>query len=102
MCALARRTPPGETACFRCLCQDSQPAGTMATCNTAGVLAPSVAAAAAVQWTKVVKLLAGDREHIGRGLTAFDLWLSGANPQYDPTLDPHIVPTPSRHRDKRP
>ena len=65
---------PGETACFRCLFPDSQPAGTMATCDTAGVLASSVVAVAAIQWTEVVKLLVGDREHLGQGLTAFDLW----------------------------
>jgi adenylyltransferase/sulfurtransferase len=65
---------PGETACFRCLFPVPQPAGTMDTCETAGVLASSVVTVAAIQWTEVVKLLVGDREHLRLGLTAFDMW----------------------------
>jgi adenylyltransferase/sulfurtransferase len=65
---------PGETACFRCLFPTPQPAGTTETCDTVGVLASSVVTVAALQWTEVVKLLVGDREHLARGLTAFDVW----------------------------
>ena len=65
---------PGETACFRCLFPEPQPAGTIETSDTAGVLASGVVTVAALQWTEVVKLLVGDREHLNRGLTAFDLW----------------------------
>jgi adenylyltransferase/sulfurtransferase len=65
---------PGETACFRCLFPTPQPAGTMETCDIAGVLASGVVTVAAHQWTEVVKLLVGDREHLNRGLIAFDLW----------------------------
>jgi molybdopterin/thiamine biosynthesis adenylyltransferase len=65
---------PGETACFRCLFPTPQPAGTMETCDTAGVLASSVVTVGAIQWTEAVKLLIGDREHLSRGLTAFDVW----------------------------
>lgn len=65
---------PGETACFRCLFPTPQPAGTIETCDVAGVLASGVVIVAALQWTEVVKLLVGDREHLNRGLTAFDLW----------------------------
>jgi molybdopterin-synthase adenylyltransferase len=65
---------PGETACFRCLFPTPGPAGTIETSDTAGVLASGVVTVAALQWTEVVKLLVGDREHLNRGLTAFDLW----------------------------
>jgi molybdopterin/thiamine biosynthesis adenylyltransferase len=65
---------PGETACFRCLYPTPQPAGTMETCDTAGVLASTVVTVAAMQWTEAVKLLVGDRDHLSRGLTAFDVW----------------------------
>lgn len=65
---------PGETACFRCLFPTPQRAGTIETSDTAGVLASGVVTVAALQWTEVVKLLVGDREHLNRGLTAFDLW----------------------------
>lgn len=65
---------PGETACFRCLYPTPQPAGTMETCETAGVLASSAVIVAAIQWTEVVKLLVGDRDHLAHGLTALDVW----------------------------
>lgn len=65
---------PGETACFRCLFPVPPPAGTMETCDTAGVLASTVVTVAAMQWTEAVKLLVGDREHLSRGITAFDVW----------------------------
>ena len=65
---------PGETGCFRCLFPTPPPVGSMETCDTAGVLASSVVTVAAIQWTEAVKLLVGDREHLNRGLTAFDVW----------------------------
>ena len=67
---------PGATPCFRCMFPNHQPAGTMETCDTAGVLGSSVVTVAAIQWTEVIKLLVGDREHLSRGLTAFDIWTS--------------------------
>jgi molybdopterin-synthase adenylyltransferase len=65
---------PGETACFRCAFPDRNPAGSLATCDTAGVLGPCVVAVAAIQAAEILKLVVGDREHVNRGLTAFDLW----------------------------
>ena len=65
---------PGETACFLCAFPKRQVGGALATCDTAGVLASSVVTVAALQWTEAVKILVGDREHLNRGLTAFDLW----------------------------
>jgi molybdopterin-synthase adenylyltransferase len=65
---------PGETACFRCLFPDKNPAGALATCETSGVLGSSVVVVAAIQVAEIVKLLVGDREHLNRGLTAIDLW----------------------------
>jgi len=65
---------PGETPCFRCLFPRRQPTGTVATCDTAGVLASSVVAVSAIEWTEAVKILVGDHGSLRRGLTAFDLW----------------------------
>jgi adenylyltransferase/sulfurtransferase len=65
---------PGETACYRCAFPAAAPGAALATCEMAGVLASTVVAVAALQWTEIVKLLVGDREHLNRGLTAFDLW----------------------------
>ncbi len=65
---------PGETPCFRCMFPDRPDAGAVATCDTAGVLSSTVATVSAIQWTEVVKILIGDREHRSTGLTTFDLW----------------------------
>jgi len=65
---------PGETPCFRCTFPRRPQAGTMATCETAGVLSSTVVTVAALQFTEVVKLLVGDREHLRKGLVAFDVW----------------------------
>jgi adenylyltransferase/sulfurtransferase len=65
---------PGETACLRCLFPDPPPPGTVATSETAGVLASTVMAVSSIQWTEAIKILVGDKEHINRDLLAFDLW----------------------------
>jgi adenylyltransferase/sulfurtransferase len=65
---------PGETPCFRCTFPRRPQAGTMATCETAGVLSSTVVIVAALQFTEAVKLLVEDREHLASGLVAFDVW----------------------------
>ncbi len=55
----------------------------METCETAGVLASTVLTVASMQWTEVVKLLVGDREHLRKGLAIFDLW-SNEHQQSEP------------------
>lgn len=65
---------PGETACFRCVFPVPAPAGVLATCETAGVLASTVVIVSAFQWTEAVKLLIGDRERLNRRLVYFDVW----------------------------
>ncbi len=65
---------PGETPCLRCVFPGGQPAGALATCETAGVIGAIVTLVAAVQWTEAVKILIGDRENLGRGVATFDLW----------------------------
>jgi adenylyltransferase/sulfurtransferase len=50
------------------------PAGTLATCETAGVLASTVVMVAAFQWTEAVKLLIGAREQLNLDLVYFDVW----------------------------
>lgn len=65
---------PGETACYRCVFPNGAAGAALGTCETAGVLASSVLVVAALQFTEAVKILVGDRAHVNRGLTAFDLW----------------------------
>lgn len=69
---MAMAIVPGETACFRCLYPTTSAAG-MATCDTVGVLASTVVAVAAIQWTATVKLLLGLRDGAGE-LSALDVW----------------------------
>jgi adenylyltransferase/sulfurtransferase len=71
---MAMAIVPGETPCLRCVFPSGQPAGAVATCETAGVLGATVSLVAAVQCTEAIKILLGDREHLGRGLATFDLW----------------------------
>ena len=63
---------PGETACLRCLLGAMPAPGTTATCDTAGVLAPSVSVVASIAAGEAIKLLAGFGE-LNDGLINFDL-----------------------------
>ncbi len=65
---------PGETPCFRCTFPRRPDPGTVATCETAGVLASTIVTVAALQFTELLKLLVGDREHLRRGLVVLDVW----------------------------
>jgi adenylyltransferase/sulfurtransferase len=63
---------PGETACLRCLMGSMPAPGTTPTCDTAGVLGPSVAVVASIAAGEALKLLAGFGE-LNHGLLNFDL-----------------------------
>ena len=65
---------PGETACFRCLFPTRATSGTVANCETVGVLASTVVMVSAYQWTEAIKLLVGDRDHLNRTMVYFDVW----------------------------
>jgi adenylyltransferase/sulfurtransferase len=64
---------PGETACLRCLLGQMPAPGTAPTCDTAGVLAPSVAVVASIAAGEALKLLAGFGELNTGSLLNFDL-----------------------------
>jgi adenylyltransferase/sulfurtransferase len=64
---------PGQTACLRCLFSDIPPAGSVATCDTAGVLGPLVSAIASISATEALKLIAGQGE-LNRGIIHVDVW----------------------------
>jgi adenylyltransferase/sulfurtransferase len=63
---------PGETACLRCLLGHMPAPGTAPTCDTAGVLGPSVAVVASIAAGEALKLLAGFGE-LNDGLLNYDL-----------------------------
>jgi molybdopterin/thiamine biosynthesis adenylyltransferase len=64
---------PGVTPCFRCLCQEPPAAGSVETCDTAGVIGPIVHIVAAYQVTQVLKLMTGGRHQEFR-LLQVDVW----------------------------
>ena len=63
---------PGRTPCLRCLFEELP--GTIATCDTVGVLAPAVAIVAGAQAADAIKILAGRIDLVSRSLLEFDLW----------------------------
>lgn len=65
---------PGETACLRCLMNDTPPPGTTPTCDTAGILAPIVNIIASLQANEMLKIASGNRGAINRQLTIIDVW----------------------------
>jgi adenylyltransferase/sulfurtransferase len=65
---------PGHTPCLRCVFEAPPGPGEMATCETAGVLAPIVDVIASLQVAETLKLLLGRHEHINRDLLFVDVW----------------------------
>lgn len=65
---------PGETPCLRCLFEDPPPPGTAATCDTAGVLGPTTATIGALAALEALKLAAGRKDAVRRGLLQAELW----------------------------
>lgn len=65
---------PGESPCLRCLFEDPPPPGTAATCDTTGVLGPTTATIGALAALEALKLAAGRRDAVRRGLLQAELW----------------------------
>jgi adenylyltransferase/sulfurtransferase len=65
---------PGETPCLRCVFEAAPNPGEAATCETAGVLAPTVQVVASFQAAEALKILAGKADAINRELLALDIW----------------------------
>ena len=65
---------PGITPCLRCIFETSPPAGMNPTCDTAGVLGPTVNVVASWQAMEAMKLLTGNTDAVSTRLFSFDLW----------------------------
>src|SRR3954470_22448072 len=65
---------PGQTACLRCIFPDPPPAGSVDTCDTAGVLGPMPGIIANLAAMEGIKLLVGATEQLSRGLLWLDCW----------------------------
>ena len=66
---------PGQTACLACIFPDS-PRGMVETCETSGILGPTVNLVASIAATEALKFLVGGAESpaLRRTLLSFDLW----------------------------
>jgi molybdopterin/thiamine biosynthesis adenylyltransferase len=64
---------PRVTACFRCVHRHTPPPGTLATCDTAGVIAPIVTVIASIVSAEAIKLLSGSGTR-NQGMIHIDLW----------------------------
>lgn len=65
---------PGETACLKCVFETPPAAGSLPTCETAGVLGSAVAIVAGIQATETLKLLVGAREAVVRAMIVLEAW----------------------------
>lgn len=65
---------PGQTACLRCVIESPPEPGTTETCETAGILGPTVNVIASWQAMLGMKILSGQLDSVPRVLTVIDLW----------------------------
>lgn len=64
---------PGVGPCLRCVFRDPPPAGSLPTCDTAGVVGPAVGAIASLQAGLALRILGG-RDAVEPGLVEIDVW----------------------------
>lgn len=65
---------PHQTPCLRCVFEETPPAASAPTCDTAGVIMPIISIVAAVQVSEALKLLTGRVEDLHGSLMQFDVW----------------------------
>ena len=65
---------PRLTPCLRCVWETPPPAGSAATCDTAGVIMPIISIVSAAQVAEALKLLTGQTESLHGSLMQFDVW----------------------------
>jgi molybdopterin/thiamine biosynthesis adenylyltransferase len=65
---------PDRTACLRCLVPDPPAAGSLPTCDTAGIIGPTALVVAAVQAAEAIKLLVAGPDAAANRLFVCDLW----------------------------
>ncbi|MHC5110887.1 MAG: ThiF family adenylyltransferase [Planctomycetota bacterium] len=65
---------PGETPCLRCVFENAPPPEMNPTCDTAGVLGPTVNLVANLQVVESLKILLGHLDQVNRKLVHVDAW----------------------------
>ncbi|MFF6014366.1 thiazole biosynthesis adenylyltransferase ThiF [Lysinibacillus fusiformis] len=73
---------PGKTPCLRCLLKVMPQTGM--TCDTVGIISPTVQIVAAYQVAEVLKLLVGDEKALRKSYLTFDVW---QNQHYEINVD---------------
>ncbi len=63
---------PGKTPCLHCLLEKVPMGGI--TCDTVGIISPTVSMVVAYQVSEAMKILVEDFEHLRRKLITFDIW----------------------------
>lgn len=63
---------PKETPCLSCLLDTVPMSG--ATCDSVGIISPTVQMVVAYQTTETLKILTGHKKYLRKGLVTFDLW----------------------------
>jgi adenylyltransferase/sulfurtransferase len=71
---LAMNIVPGTTPCLRCIFETVPPPGMNPTCDTAGVLGPTVSVVSSWQALEAMKLLTGNRQDLSPYMFSFDMW----------------------------
>jgi len=72
-----------DTPCLRCVFPEPPPAGATPTCDTAGILGPTIAAVTAQQAALALSVLIGRIDELDRSMHAIDPW-NGINRRIDP------------------
>jgi len=65
---------PGITPCLRCVFEAAPNPGEAGTCETAGVLSPTIGIVASFQAAEALKILTGQLELTNRELLCIDIW----------------------------
>lgn len=65
---------PHVTPCLRCIFEETPPAASAPTCDTAGVIMPIISIVAALQVSEALKLLTNNIEGLHGSLMQFDVW----------------------------
>ncbi|QGG47842.1 ThiF family adenylyltransferase [Heliorestis convoluta] len=65
---------PQQGPCLRCIMPKPPTPGVMPTCDTAGVLGPTVQMVTAFQTVEALKILTGQKDQVCQGLLTLDLW----------------------------
>lgn len=65
---------PDETPCFHCLMNQFQPNNQTETCDTVGIISPTVQIVTAEQVAETLKYLVGAKEQMRKEVFSFDVW----------------------------